>query len=186
MRYVALLRGINVGGNTMVKMAELKIVFEKLGFYNIATYINSGNVAFDVGSVSGPHVSKGSREDEIRLTETLEYAVELRFGKQISVIVRVQNEMTRILANNPFEGQFESHKEMHVLFLKGEMPDEKRDQLLAAATPPERFAVLGREIYCHLPMGVAEGLLGKGFIEKKLKVVVTGRNWRTVEKLAEL
>jgi uncharacterized protein (DUF1697 family) len=186
MRYIALLRGTNVGGNTMIKMEELRKTFEALSFDNVKSYINSGNLAFDVSLISSPHVSKGPRDAEINLTETLEREIEFTFGKQIPVIIREQNDIGRILANNPFEGQFESHKEMHVLFLKEEMPDEKRDQLAAAATPPERFAVLGREIYCHLPMGVADSLLGKSFIEKKLKVAVTGRNWRTVERLAEL
>ena len=102
------------------------------------------------------------------------------------VLVREQDEIKRILANNPYEGDYESHKEMHVLFLREEMPKEKIDQLLAAAPERERFSVQGREIYCHLPMGVADSLLGKSFIEKKLKVAVTGRNWRTVERLAEL
>ena len=72
------------------------------------------------------------------------------------------------------------------LFLRDEMPREKTTQLLESAPEDERFAVLGREIYCHLPMGVIDSLLGKSFIEKKLKVAVTGRNWRTVQKLAEL
>ena len=66
------------------------------------------------------------------------------------------------------------------------MPKEKEQQLLEKQTEDERFAVRGREIYCHLRLGVADSLLGKGFIERKLKVPVTARNWRTVQKLAEL
>lgn len=176
MRYVALLRGINVGGNTMIKMAELKGVFEKCGFENVVTYINSGNLAFDVGS--------DAVEDA--LVSTIEPAIETNFGKQIPVMIREQTSIDQIVANNPFEGEFDSHKEMHVLFLREEMPAEKIEQLLAAAPEGERFAVIGREIFCHLPSGVADSLLGKGFIEKKLKVAVTGRNWRTVEKLVSL
>jgi uncharacterized protein (DUF1697 family) len=189
MRYVALLRGINVGGNMMIKMEELRRTFEALGFKNVTSYINSGNLAFDARSarVSSPHVSKGSSNpQETKLITILENAIEKDFGKPIPVMVREQKEIERILAANPFDGEYASHKEMHVLFLKEEMPKEKRDQLIEAAIPPERFEVHGREIYCHLPMGVADSLLGKSFIEKRLKVAVTGRNWRTVEKLAEL
>lgn len=185
MRYVALLRGINVGGNTMIKMAELKAVFEECGFENVVTYINSGNIAFNCKS---PRVSKGDslNASEEKLTSKIEQAIEKHFSKQIPVMIREQPAIAEILANNPFAGQFESHKEMHVLFLREEMPAEKLEQLLAAAPDGERYAVIGRELYCHLPKGVIESLLGKSFIEKKLKLAVTGRNWRTTEKLATL
>lgn len=175
MRYIALLRGINVGGNTMLKMDDLRKTFEALGFKNVASYINSGNLAFDVGKSS-----------EAKLVTKIEKAIEKDFGTQIPAMVREQKEIEQILAANPFDGEYESHKEMHVLFLKEDMPKESCDQLLAAAVLPERFTVRGREIYCHLPMGVADSLLGKSFVEKKLKLSVTARNWRTVEKLAEL
>jgi uncharacterized protein (DUF1697 family) len=102
------------------------------------------------------------------------------------VMTREQRQIDKILASNPFAGEFESHKEMHVLFMKGEMPGEIADQLLEKQTDDERFAVRGTEIYCHLRLGVADSLLGKGFIEKKLKVPITARNWRTVQKLTEL
>ncbi len=174
MRYVALLRGINVGGNTMLKMSELKACLEQAGFENVVTYINSGNVGFDAAG------------DEASLVSKLESLIEAEFGKQVPVMVRAQSEIARIMSANPFADQFESHKEMHVLFLKEEMPADTIAQLMKAATPPERFAVVDREIYCHLPMGVADSLLGKSFIEKKLKIAVTGRNWRTVEKLSTL
>ena len=113
-------------------------------------------------------------------------AIEGKFGLSIQVMVREQTAFEAILKNNPFGGEFESHKEMHVLFMKEEMPDEKQALLLEKQTEDERFAIIGREIYCHLKSGVADSLLGKGFIEKKLKVPVTARNWRTVQKLADL
>jgi uncharacterized protein (DUF1697 family) len=184
MRYIALLRGINVGGNTMIKMEELRATLEALGFERVASYINSGNIAFEM--LQNPTRNKSSAEFEASMVETIQQAIETNFGKRVPVMIRVQAAITGILANNPFKGQFESHKEMHVLFMRNEMPAEKIEQLLAAASPPERFAVIGREIYCHLPMGVADSLLGKSFIEKKLKVAVTARNWRTVERLATL
>lgn len=180
MRYVALLRGINVGGNTMIKMSELKKTFVSLGFENVVTYINSGNIAFDcdqkVSSVTADSM----------LAEKIEVAIEKDFAKQIPVMIREQQAIAKILANNPFAGEFESHKEMHVLFLKEDMPAEKLDQLRAAAPDGERYTAIGSELYCHLPKGVIDSLLGKSFLEKKLKLAVTGRNWRTTEKLATL
>ena len=177
MRYVALLRGINVGGNSKVPMPELKQVFEGLDFDNVKTYINSGNVAFD-------HDLK--KISEASLVSRIEDAIEGRFGIRIQVMVREQKAIDTVLSSNPFEGEFESPKEMHVLFMKERMPNDKETELLDKQTENERFAVFGREIYCHLKLGVADSLLGKGYIEKKLKVAVTGRNWRTVQKLAEM
>lgn len=174
-RYVALLRGINVGGNTMIKMEDLRAMFERLGFENVVSYINSGNIAFDSES-----------QPEAELAATVEAAIEKHFLRAVSVLLREQSHIQTILANNPFAGQFESHKEMHVLFQREEMPAEKIEQLMAAVPDGERFAVHAREIYCYLPHGVAASLLGRGFIEKKLKVTVTARNWRTVERLSTL
>lgn len=182
MRYLALPRGINVSGSNMIKMTELKAELETLGFENVVTYINSGNVAFDVSS---PHISKGSATEK-ELIDKIAPVLETLAGKPISVMVREQSELTRIIQNNPFAGQFASHKEMHVLFLKDELTDEGREFLTENVPPPERFAVHGREIYCHLPMGVADSYLGRGVFERKLKITVTARNWRTVEKLSVL
>ena len=189
-RYIALLRGINVGGNTKVSMPELKVLFESLGFESVKTYINSGNVGFDVkagkSGVSSPHGSRGSMGEESPLVEHIEQSILKRFSLPIQVMVRGKKAIETILSDNPFAGEWESHKEMHVLFMKDEMPKEKEGMLLEKQTTDERFAVRGREIYCHLRLGVADSLLGKGFIEKKLKVPITARNWRTVQKLAEL
>lgn len=175
MRYVALPRGINVTGSNMIKMTELKAAFESLGFDNVVTYINSGNVAFDV--------KKAAEESLIKKIAPI---LEKLAGKPISVMVRSQADILRVIANNPFDGQYESHKEMHVLFLSEELTDESKKFLAEKVPPPERFSVSGREIYCHLPLGVADSYLGRGLFERKLKVSVTARNWRTVEKLAVL
>ncbi len=101
-------------------------------------------------------------------------------------MLREQKDIDLILAKNPYTGQFESHKEMHVLFMGSELPEEKKQKLAEAVPEGERFSAVGRELYCHLPMGVADSYLGRGQFEKMLKISVTARNWRTVEKLAEL
>ena len=194
MRYVALLRGINVGGNTMIKMEELRKAFEALGFERVVSYINSGNLAFDVPrkpalqkpALQKPARSKGTDEVETALISVIEKAIEKAFAKSIPVMIREQTDILRIIEANPFAGQFESHKEMHVLFLNDNVTKEAKAFLVENVPPPERFAVAGREIYCHLPMGVADSYLGRGVFEKKLKIAVTARNWRTVEKLSTL
>ena len=175
MRYVALLRGINVGGNTMVKMEDLRKAFEGLGFESVASYINSGNLAFDARKTS-----------EANLIGKIERAVENLIGKRVQVMVREQPEIERVIANNPFDGKYQSHKEMHVLFLKSKLSKEQISWLAETTPSGEFFEISGREIYCHLPRGVADSYLGRGLFEKKLKAAVTARNWRTVEKLADL
>lgn len=183
-RYIALLRGINVGGNTMIKMEELRTLFEALGFENVVTYINSGNIAFDHDAQ--PARGKASIKVETALASEIEDALEARVGKRVLIMVREQKKIPKIIAANPFEGEFSSHKEMHVLFLKEEVSAEKISLFREMAPAVERFVAIGREIYCHLPKGVANSVLGSGLFEKKLKMNVTARNWRTVEKLAVL
>lgn len=175
MRYVALLRGINVGGGNMMKMDDLKAVFAGLGFENVISYINSGNLAFDTKKTA-----------EAKLVDKIEDAIEAKFGKRVDVMVREQSDIERILKNNPFDGQYESHKHMHVLFLREPMPKEKEELLRSSALPGEKYDIRDREIYNLLPNGVAGSLLTKGFFEKKPRVSYTGRNWRTVEKLSTL
>jgi len=95
MRYIALLRGINLGGNVMVKMEELRAVFEALGFENVKSYINSGNLAFDTKKTA-----------ETKLVDKVETAVEAKFGRRIDVMVRPRDEIQKIIAANPFHGQY--------------------------------------------------------------------------------
>ena len=175
MRYVALLRGINVGGNTMIKMTDLKACFEELGFKNVASYINSGNLAFDTAKAS-----------ETKLAARIEKAVEKMINKNVLVMVREQSSIKDVLKHNPFDGKYETHKQMHVLFLQDEVPTEKHEEALRWQTDKERIAIRGREIYALLLGGVAESLIGRGLLETKLKMPMTARNWRTVEKLAQL
>jgi uncharacterized protein (DUF1697 family) len=176
MRYIALLRGINLGGNNLITMADLKAEFENLGFKNVVSYINSGNLAFDTAKAS-----------ERKLSDKIEKAVEAMIGRNIQVMVREQSAIGEVVKKDPFKGKYESHKYMHVLFLKDELPADLKKRLLEQQTDDEEIAVHGREIYCLLKRGVADSvLLGKAFIEKRLKVLPTARNWRTVQKLAEL
>lgn len=171
-RYVALLRGINVGGNTMVKMSELKACFESYGFENVSTYINSGNIAFDAGRTS---------------EKKIEDAIEAALARRIDVVLRKRAEIERVIAANPFAGKFASHKQMHVLFLKEPLPAEKAVLLAETDFGQEQFTAVGKEIYGLLPAGVAESAFSKkAILDKKPRVVYTARNWRTVERLASL
>ena len=182
MRYVALLRGINVGGNNMIKMETLRASFESLGFDNVKSYINSGNLAFDVSS---PHVSKGENIDT-RLTGIIHDAIHKDFGFNISVMVRSIPEINEIISNNPYIGQFDNDKDVHVFFLGSEPTVEQKTQLQEKTNENEFITITDRTIYYMLRISILDSALGKGFLDRKLKIVNTARNWRTVQKLAEL
>lgn len=174
MKYIAFLRGINVGGKNKVKMETLREICGAIGFENVKTYINSGNIIFET-----------SKSNDKKLAETISEAIEKEFGLQIKTIVRSVAEIEEIARNNPFEGQFENDKNLHVFFLDEEMPSEKAELLLSNNNENEQYFVRGKEIFCLLKVSVLDSLMGKDYIAKKLKVSSTARNWRTVNKVLE-
>jgi len=174
MKYVAFLRGINVGGHNKIKMETLRDVFAARGYKNVKTYINSGNVIFEM-----------IEADDNALAAKIEQAIQTEFSLNIKVMVRTISEIEDIIKNNPFDGRFENDKDLHILFLDEELPEDKRQLLLSNNNENEQFAVRNREIFCLLRVGVLDSLLGKDYIGKKLKTPATARNWRTVNKIAE-
>lgn len=174
MKYVAFLRGINVGAKTVIKMERLREVFVALGFTNIKTYIQSGNVVFE-----------SDERDEVKLTAEIEAAIESNFFKT-PVMVRLVEEVKDAIENNPFAGEEFEDKLFHLIFLSEKLSDEKAAQLLANNCDAEQFAVRKREVYCLLRGDFPKSLLGKKYIDNKLKTPATARNWRTVNKILEL
>ena len=159
----------------MIKMETLRATFESLGFENVKSYINSGNLAFDTNEA-----------DDGKLAKEVHDVIQRDFGFDISVMVRPLAEIAKIVANNPFEGKFESHKDVHVFFLNDSLTDAQEAFLLEQGSENEMFAIFGRHVICLLRISILDSMVGKGFIDKKLKVTATARNWRTVQKLAEL
>ena len=175
MKYVALLRGINVGGNNMIKMETLRATLASLGFANVKSYINSGNLIFETATT-----------DDGKLAKKIHDAIQKDFGFDISVMVRLMAEIEEIIAKNPFAGQFENDKDVHLFFLNDELTAEQEALLFEQANDNEQFAVIDRHIICLLKISILDSSVGKGFIDKKLKVATTARNWRTVNKICEI
>lgn len=175
MKYVALLRGINVGGKNMIKMETLRAMLGALGFENVQSYINSGNVVFETAAVG-----------QVALEQTIHDAIRVQFGFEISVMIRSIEKIRSLVDANPFEGRFENDKDLHVFFLREPLSDEQTSLLLANESDDELFSVRGREIFNLLRISILDSVMGKGFIDKKLKIPATARNWRTVKKLAEM
>ena len=172
--YVALLRGINVGGRTKIAMADLRELFAKLGAEDVTTYVQSGNVVFR------------SREGATKLTPTIERGIAGELGLTVTVVVRTKAQLAKVVAGNPFAGRGAAPTQVFVAFL-AETPARARvRELDPARSEPDEFRVAGREIYLHYPNGYGKSKLTNAWLEKQLGVASTMRNWRTVTKLAEL
>lgn len=172
--YIALLRGINVGGHKRVPMAELRTAFEALGHRQVATYVQSGNVVFS------------SDLDRRTLAAGIERALLDHFGFDIPVIVRSERELAAVARRHPFAANQDDPTKLAVLFLAAAPAAEDVDEFDAARFAPDEFVVDGSELYVHYPNGTGRSKLTIDAVERALKSSATGRNWRTVGKLLEL
>lgn len=173
--YAALLRGINVGGTTQIAMPELQSLFIEVGLSDVKTYVRSGNVVFRSDSSDAPAVAA---RIEQRIAETFDVAP--------AVLLRTRGELRAIAERNPFLLDEAERTKLHVVFLENEPLAERREELDPDRSPPDRFHLDGRELYLHLPNGAGRSKLTLDYIECRLGVRGTARNWNTVLKLLEL
>lgn len=172
--FVALFSGINVGGNRIVKMAELRAFFEELGFTDVASYVQSGNVAF-----------RSAQTDIAALTQTLEEAFEKRWGFHSRIMVRDAAWFARLVADNPYPEIAEAPTKLHAMTLEREPTSDEIGRLAEKCTGPERFEVKGDILYLHAPDGLGKSKFAE-ILPRTLKVPGTMRNWRSVLALAEM
>ena len=176
MKYIALLRGINVSGQKMIKMAALAKLFESLKFSSVRTYIQSGNVVFD---------SRASTEGAI--VRRIETALQGQYGFAVPVILRSEKDWTKIINANPFlvrKGINEAR--LYVAFLRDKIERKSFPELDPYRRHNEEFVVTGREIYLHYPEGFGTTKLTNQIFEQKLGTVATTRNLNTLYALTEL
>jgi uncharacterized protein (DUF1697 family) len=165
---VALLRGVNVGGRKL-PMAELRELVESLGYDDVRTYIQSGNLLF--------RAAKRPRAAE------LEAAIEERFGLGVDVILRTPANLAAVARRDPFPRA--ERAKLHVGFMAAKPAASLVAALDGEPFLPDEFAVVGTELYLHLPGGMARTKL-PDYVLRRLKVPTTVRNWNTVTKLVEL
>jgi uncharacterized protein (DUF1697 family) len=177
MTVVALLRGINLGPNNRIPMAELRTALGEAGFGGVATYLQSGNVILR----ELPAKLRGA--DDGKLAGAIEKVIADTFGFDIRVVVRTADELEAVLAKDPFAGVATDPAKYLVTFLEG---TPKPLTLDPADYAPEQFALHGTEVYLWLPDGVHKAKLGKAKWERLAGVSGTARNWRTVQKLHAL
>jgi uncharacterized protein (DUF1697 family) len=169
---VALLRGINVGGNNRLPMKALAAMFTDAGCADVRTYIASGNVVF-----------RAPERLTRTLAETIAERIRADFGLQTPVVLRSAQELAEVAAKNPFLPEGEDTKPLHVLFLADTPKAASVAKLDPDRSPPDTFRVIGREVYLRCPNGLARTKLTNAYFDSKLGTVSTGRNWNTVLKL---
>jgi uncharacterized protein (DUF1697 family) len=174
--YVALLRGINLGGHKKIKMDELRASLAALGFAEVKTYIQSGNVVFKAAKISDKALSK-----------KIEATILSQFGHSVSVMIRTAEELEQVIANNPFLKQPDiDQTKLHVMFLREPPAPSALQQLETLVLKPDQFRSLGKELYFYLPNGVAESAVMKKPLDRVLAIPTTMRNWRTVNTVQQM
>jgi uncharacterized protein (DUF1697 family) len=171
---IALLRGINIGSRRRVSMPELRALLEALGYGDVRTLVQSGNVVFT------------SRAAPATLERKLEKEIEKQLGVDPKVVVRTRDELAAAIDANPFPDTANAAKNLHVTFLAGEPDAEARETLEATDFGDDRLAFHGREIYIAYEDGMGRSELAKQLGRAKLGVAATDRNWNTVTKLMEM
>jgi uncharacterized protein (DUF1697 family) len=174
---ISLLRGINMTGHNSVKMKDLSELYKDLGFVDVETYIQSGNVIF-----SCPE-SRSSYD----ISTMLETTIHEKFGYNVPVMIRTMAEMKNLMSDNPFldEGNFDASK-MAVIFLHEEPTDTQIQKVSGVNYPPDKFKIAGTEINIYCPNGFGRTKLYTNFFEQKMGVVGTARNWKTITAITNL
>ncbi|MEU8136390.1 DUF1697 domain-containing protein [Streptodolium elevatio] len=171
-RYIALLRGINVGGHNKVPMAELRALLADIGYADAKTLLQSGNAVFTAPATATAKVAKA-----------VETTLAAKYGTDIAVMVRTADEIRAAVDANPLDVGHPS--KFLVVFYADPVDRTKLEGFDASAHAPEEMALSEREIYYNFPEGMRDAKLPI-VVERKLKVRGTGRNWATVTKLLAL
>jgi uncharacterized protein (DUF1697 family) len=170
--HIALLRGINLGPAKRVAMADLRALCEQLGYEDVRTLVNSGNVVLR---------GKGSPR---KLERELEKAIADELRVEVPVVARTRDELADVVERNPFPEAAAEPKRVQVSFVSGKPDAAFVRKLEEQDFAPERFVVSGREIYAWHPDGLQRSNLGRVLVDKRLGA--TARNWNTVTKLLEM
>ncbi len=172
--YIALLRGINVGGHRPLKMAKLQEMFGETGYKNVTTYIQSGNVVFDA-----------SAQNENDLAGKIKAQIKKVFDYEIPVIVRSATDLSTILEQMPFAKK--KGWKRYITFLSGQPNSQQQQMLEAQSSEIEIFRLTDRAVYIHVDKQTdKKPLFSSNFIQKQLGIPATNRNLRTIRKILDI
>lgn len=176
MKHLALLRGINVSGHNMIKMDTLKKLLEDIQFQNVETYIQSGNVFVET-----------TEENQNSVGFTIKQEIFKQLGFDVPAIVISKSDLEKCLTNNPFfKEKNVDTKKLYVAFISKELNNNALNDLKISQFKPDEAYIDENRIYMKLETGAAKTKLTQKYIEKKLNVTATSRNWNTVNKLLEM
>lgn len=171
-KYVVFLRAINVGGHKLIKMEDLRKIFESLKLKNVKTFIQSGNVFFETTEKNSDAVSK---KIEKHLNKTL--------GYEVKTFIRTDNEIEDIIKNNPFsKAKPGKDLALYLAFLSEKPDKEPADSLISLNNDSETFYIRNREVYCLIRKDI-KTQFSNNWLEKKLKLPATTRNITTITKI---
>jgi uncharacterized protein (DUF1697 family) len=173
--FVALLRGINVGGKNKLPMTELVALFEGAGCLDVRHYIQSGNIVFAATAALAK-----------RVPALVSAAIASGLELKVPVVVRSREEMRAVAKSHPLLDRGAALESLHVVFLADAPTAAAATSLDPERSPPDTFVVRGREIYVSCPNGAGNSKLTNAYFDSKLRTISTGRNWRTVLKLVEM
>lgn len=176
-QYISFLRGVNMTGHNSIKMTDLSALYKDLGFSDAITYIQSGNVIF-------------SRLDAERVSDIelkIEKAIKERFSHNVPVMIRKADELRNLISINPYlvEENFEPSK-MAVIFLHEKVTNEQIQKVISIDYPPDKYKIIGCEIFIYCPNGFGRTKLYTNFFEKKMGVTGTARNWKTITTMLDM
>jgi uncharacterized protein (DUF1697 family) len=175
MKYVALLRGVNVGGRGKLPMGDLRKVLQNLGHTDVSTYLQSGNALFT-----------SPRDDPAELEHEIGEALAHNLGLTTQVMIRTGPDLTTLIDNNPFPDAVAKPTTLFVNFLSRPVDPERVEAIDARPFEPDQFRPGDRAVYLWCPEGAARTKLSNTFWERRLGVGATARNWNTVAKLRDL
>ena len=173
--YIALLRGINVSGAKTIKMEALRLTFQKLGFVNVTTYIQSGNVIFNAGE-----------NNTLQLVDKIAAAIQTDFGFDVPVIVLSAAELRTIIGSNLLNNGTNDTAFLHITFLSENPGAFNLSEIEAKKQGDEAIVIDGKVVYLYCPHGYGKTKLNNTFLESKLKVAATTRNWKTTCELLRM
>ncbi|AMA48552.1 MULTISPECIES: DUF1697 domain-containing protein [Flavobacterium] len=175
-KHLALLRGINVSGHNMIKMDDLKVLLERMGFENVVTYIQSGNVFFECEEANGPSVGFKIKQEIFK-----------EWGYEVPVMVLGKEDLEGALSNNPYLKEKEADpSKIYFAFLNKELNESAIHDLKISQVKPDEATVDKNRIYLKYINGAGKTRMDNKYIEKKLNVLSTIRNFNTVTKLLEM
>ena len=174
--YISILRGINVSGQNLIKMDALKKIYESLHFEDVKTYIQSGNVVFSTGET-----------DLKKLENLITSQIENEFGTEVPVIVLKAETLENIIKNNPFvKDKQKDTSFIHITFLADKPKEIDKDSIENKKQQGEEIEFSENAIYLYCPNGYGRTKLNNNFLENKLKIKATTRNWKTTNELLKL